>query len=138
MHIILSISLVLISWFAAAQTDEQKLSKTLKDFHQDMVKKNTVSLNQQTDKVLSYGHSSGMIETKTEFLKNLETGTMNYLSFKEDSIQISMNGTIANARFVADIKVTSNGTTGDYHLKVLEVWVKKSNRWVLFARQAVK
>jgi hypothetical protein len=39
---------------------------------------------------------------------------------------------------VADINVSLNGNAGNYHLKVLEVWVKKGKRWILFARQAVK
>ena len=97
-----------------------------------------MSINQQTDKVLSYGHSNGWVETKTDMIKNLETGYMNYNSIKEDSVQIMINGTMANVRFVADINATLNGNTNSFHLKVLEVWVKKSKRWVLFARQAVK
>ena len=103
-----------------------------------MVKKNTVSINQQTDKALSYGHSNGWIETKAEMIKNLETGYISYHSFKEDSITVVMNNNMASVRFVADINVTLKGATNSYHLKVLEVWVKKGKRWVLFARQAVK
>ena len=122
----------------AQQTDEQKLITTLKELHQALVNKNTVSINQQTDKALSYGHSNGWVETKTELIKNLETGKLKYESFKEDSIIISMNGNMANARFNASIKVTMNNASNVYKLKVLEVWVKKGNRWVLFARQAVK
>lgn len=72
----------------AQQTDEQKLTITLKEFHQALVKKNTVSINQQTDKALSYGHSNGLVETKNDMIKNLETGKMVYGSFKEDSINI--------------------------------------------------
>lgn len=121
-----------------AQTDEVKLTATLKEFHQAMVKKNTVSLNQQTDKVLSYGHSNGWVETKNDFLKNLETRYLDYHSYVEDSLQVWINGNMASARFKADIDVTMNGTRATYHLKVLEVWVKKGKRWVLFARQAVK
>lgn len=124
--------------FANAQTDEEKLTTTLKEFHQAMVMKNTVSVNQQTDKALSYGHSNGWVETKSEFMKNLETGYMIYKSYKEDSLQVVVNGNMAHARFVADINVTMNGNNGTYHLKVLEVWVKKGKRWLLFARQAVK
>ncbi len=120
------------------QTDEAKLTTTIKEFHQALVKKNTVSVNQQTDKALSYGHSNGWVETKTEMIKNLETGYLNYSSYKEDSLQITLNGNMANARFIADIDVALNGNVGSYHLKVLEVWVKKGNRWLLFARQAVK
>ncbi len=132
------IALLLNVVFVHAQTNEEKLTATLKEFHQALVKKNTVSINQQTDKALSYGHSNGWVETKTDMLKNLETGYMVYNSFTEDSVQVTVNGNMANARFVADITATRNSTTGNYHLKVLEVWVKKGKRWLLFARQAVR
>ena len=125
--------------FANAQTDEEKLTSTLKEFHQSLVKKNTVSVNQQTDKALSYGHSNGWVETKTEMIKNLETGYTSYKSIKEDSLQVVINGNVAHARFVGDYEVSLNGgNTVIYHLKVLEVWVKKGKRWLLFARQAVR
>ncbi len=59
----------------------------MKEFHQALVNKNTVSINQQTDKALSYGHSNGWVETKTDLIKNLETGLYHYHSYKEDSLQ---------------------------------------------------
>ena len=135
-------SLTILFLFVAvscfAQTDEEKLTVTLKEFHQSLVKKHTVSINQQTDKALSYGHSNGWVETKAEMIRNLETGYISYQGFKEDSITVAMNGNLASVRFVADITATMKGTASVYHLKVLEVWVRKSKRWVLFARQAVK
>ncbi len=124
--------------FANAQTDEEKLITTVKEFHQALVSKNTVSINQQTDKALSYGHSNGWVQTKTDIIKDFETGYISYQGFKEDSITVVMNGTMANVRFIADITATMKAATNSYHLKVLEVWVKKGKRWVLFARQAVK
>jgi len=124
--------------FANAQTDQQKLTATIKEFHQALVNKNTVSINQQTDKALSYGHSNGWIETKEDVIKDLETGLIVYHSYKEDSLNITMNGAMANARFVADISATLRGNTTNFHLRVLEVWVKKGKRWLLFARQAIR
>jgi len=138
MKIVATILFLSIVIFSNGQTEEQKLTATLKEFHQALVKKNTVSINQQTDKALSYGHSNGWIETKAEILKNLETGYMSYLDFKEDSMTVIVNGNMANARFTADIRAGINGNIGNFHLKVLEVWVKKGKRWVLFARQAVR
>jgi hypothetical protein len=138
MRKILLILLLLISVFGIAQTEEAKLTTTLKEFHQALVNGNTVSINQQTDKALSYGHSNGWVETKNDMMKNLMTGYLDYHSYKEDSLQVVVNGAMAHARFVADINVTLNGNTGDYHLKVLEVWWKKGKRWLLFARQAVR
>ena len=124
--------------FASAQTAEEKLTVTMKEFHQALVGKNTVSINQQTDMALSYGHSNGWVETKNDMIRNVESGYLKYSSYKEDSILISLNRNMANVRFVADINVALNGNPGNYHLKVLEVWVKKGKRWILFARQAVK
>ena len=123
---------------ANAQTAEEKLTATEKEFHQALVNKNTVSINQQTDKALSYGHSNGWVETKADVIKDLETGYISYQEIKEDSITVVINGNMANVRFLADITATMKGTTSNFKLRVLEVWVKKSNRWVLFARQAVR
>lgn len=139
MKIVFAILCCCIGFGSIAQSaDEQKLVTTLKEFHQAMVSKNTISVNQQTDKALSYGHSNGWVETKADVIKNLETGKLQYNSYIEDSIVISMNGNMANARFNASIGVKMNEATNVYQLKVLEVWVKKGSRWVLFARQAVK
>jgi Domain of unknown function (DUF4440) len=135
---ILTLLFVANSFAQKENVDEQKLITTVKEFHQALVKKNTVSINQQTDKALSYGHSNGWVETKTELIKDLETGVISYESYKEDSVTVIMNGAMANVRFVADITATMKNTEATYHLKVLEVWIKKGNRWVLFARQAVK
>jgi hypothetical protein len=122
----------------AQTTDEQKLLTTVKEFHQALVNKNTLSINQQTDKALSYGHSNGWVETKTDMIKNLETNYISYQSFKEDSIKVSSNGNIANVRFLAAIEASLKDSRITYNLKVLEVWVKKGKRWFLFARQSVK
>ena len=135
---ILSLLLLFTFVFANAQTEEQKLATTMKEFHGALVNKNTTSIKQQTDKALSYGHSNGWVETKADMIKDLETGYIVYHSYKEDSLNITMDGTMANARFVADISATLRGNTTNFHLKVLEVWVKKGNRWLLFARQAVR
>ncbi len=133
-----TIVLFFTSLVVAAQTAEEKLVTTIKEFHQALVKKNTVSIIQQTDKKVSYGHSNGWVETKAEMINNLETGYLTYRSFKEDSLQLTINGNVAHARFTADIEATLNQKDSQFHLKVLEVWVKKGKRWLLFARQAVK
>ena len=138
MKFLLTVVLLSVSFIGLAQTDEEKLIATVKEFHQALVNKNTISINQQTDKALSYGHSNGWVENKTDIINDLQTGYISYQYFKEDSIAVTINGNMANVRFVADITATLKGTTSNFHLKVLEVWVKKGKRWVLFARQAVK
>jgi len=139
MKFVITILFSVLSFIACAQSsDEEKLTITVKEFHQALVKRNTVSINQQTDRALSYGHSNGWVETKEDLIKDLETGYISYQKINEDSISILMNGDMANVRFLADINATMKGTSSSFKLRVLEVWIKKSNRWLLFARQAVK
>ena len=128
----------LLSACCFAQSDADQLTATVKDFHQALVKKDITSINQRTDQALSYGHSNGWVETKTDVIKDLESGLISYQSFKEDSITVSVSGAAANVRYVADVSATLKGTTNSFHLKVLEVWVKKDKEWLLFGRQAVK
>ena len=134
----LFILLLVSTVFANAQTEEEKLISTMKEFHRALVQKNTVSINQQTEKSLSYGHSNGWVQNKNDIIKDFETGLISYQTYKEDSVQVSMSGNFANIRFIADINTTLRGNAISNHLKVLEVWVKKGKRWLLFARQAVK
>ncbi len=138
MKVLFFLALIFSGMVCFAQTDEEKLTATLKEFHQALVDGNTTSINQQTDKAFTYGHSNGWVETKADVIKDLETGYIKYNSFKEDSINVLINGNVASARFIADLNVTLKGTTSVFHLKVLEVWIRKGKRWLLFARQAVR
>ena len=139
MRLLLGIVFLLASSLAFTQiTEEDKLLKTVTAFHKALVDKNTVSINQQTDKGLSYGHSNGWVQTKADLIKDFETNYISYQNIKEDSVTIIRNGTMANVRFVADVTVTMKSAINTYRLKVLEVWVKKGNRWLLFARQAIR
>ena len=139
MRLLLGIIFLLASSAAFTQiTEEAKLLKTVTEFHKALVDKNTVSINQQTDKGLSYGHSNGWVQTKADLIKDFETNYISYQKIKEDSITVTMNGNMANVCFLADITATMKATANTFHLKVLEVWVKKGNRWILFARQAIR
>ncbi len=71
-------------------------------------------------------------------MSHLENGTVKYVGYQEDSLQTMINGNLANARFNATVGVEAERATKTMNLAVLEVWVQKGSRWLLFARQAVK
>ena len=114
---LLVIVLLLNVVFANAQTDEEKLTSTLKEFHQSLVKKNTVSINQQTDKALSYGHSNGWVETKTEMIKNLETGYISYNSYKRRQRTGSNKWKYGECKICRRYERTLNGEIGNLSFK---------------------
>lgn len=136
---ILVILSLLVYVSANAQSNEAKVTAAMKEFHQALIKQDRAFLNAHADDALSYGHSSGWIQNKADLTKDFETGKISYQAIKEDSIQVSMGENIANVRFAGDYTVSSNGGSSSViHLKVLEVWLKKKDQWVLFARQAIR
>lgn len=99
---------------------------------------NHQALKNKLHNALSYGHSNGWIETKTDVLKHLSAEYLLYNNITEDSMQQFIKGKIGYVRFLGKFKVTMNGNQNIYKLKVLEVWIKTKHKWQLFARQAVK
>ena len=127
--------LSVIATAAFAQKDE--VTKTLKQFHQAMTGKGFNTEN-FLDENLSYGHSNGWVQSKSDFLTDSKTGKLVYHSYSEDSLNVVVSNNIAYARFKADIESTLNGNKTLNHVKVLEVWVKEKNSWKIFVRQAIR
>ena len=132
---IATIILVLTCGSLAAQTNEEKLIGRMKEFHGAL--NDFIVVGSYVHEKASYGHSSGWIQKKEDLIKDAGVKTI-YYSFKEDSINVVIDKGIAHIRFIADIDVQLNEVRGHYHLKVLEVWIKKRGGWSLFARQAMK
>jgi Domain of unknown function (DUF4440) len=120
-----------------AFAQKEEVISTLKQFHQSMIGKNAAKEGFISDQ-LSYGHSNGWLESKEDFIKDIETSYITYHSYKEDSINVVVEGNVAYARFVADIESTLKENRTTNHIRVLEVWVKQKNKWKLLVRQAVR
>ena len=111
--------------------------QSMKEFHQLLVTQN-FKLHRYIHEQLSYGHSNGWIENRRDLLGNLASGYTKYYAFKEDSVSVTIQDKVAQARFIATIDVAVNGKRATYTLRVLEIWIKQKRKWYLFARQAVK
>src|SRR2546429_283777 len=107
-----------------AQTETQLVVSKMKAFHQALVKKDTAMINKCTDDRLMYTHSNGLMERRDEIIEHTMNGYLTYASYKEDSISVSFNNGFATANFNADITATLSGNTGNYRLKVEEIWMK--------------
>ena len=136
MRSILTTLLCITCLVVIAQNDPSEVVNQMKRFHELMVQNDT-SIGQYIDESLSYGHSSGWVENKTDFVSDLKS-RIDYHSIKEDSIIARVHGKLANVRFVGVYDSTLDGKRAEIRLKVLEVWVKKKKGWKLFARQAVR
>jgi ketosteroid isomerase-like protein len=142
---LLLIIVVLMNFVAFGQTSVQPLTKEEKEVTMAveqltaaMINADSLSLDNLCAATLSYGHSSGHVEGKKEFIDKISTGRSDFVSIQIADQQISLSGKTAVVRHILNAKTNDKGIPGEVHLKVLLIWQKQHGKWKLLARQAVK
>ena len=85
---------------------------------------------------LSYGHSSGRLETKAEFIADLTSGKAGFASIELSDQTVAIVDNIALVRHVFVGESRRHGAT--MKLSNLTVWLQRQGQWKLVARQATK
>ncbi|PXX31254.1 uncharacterized protein DUF4440 [Arenibacter sp. ARW7G5Y1] len=88
---------------------------------------------------LTYGHSSGHVQDKDEFIDDLVNGPFNFLSLEADDQTIHISGNTAIVRHIFLAKGTNAGEAVDVRIGNMQVYQKgKDGKLRLLARQAYK
>jgi len=128
-----------MSFSSAAQSKDQKMvSDAIEKMRKAMIDGDRAGLNDIAADSLSYGHSSGKVESKTEFVENIASGKSDFVTIDLSEQTISISHNIAVVRHVLNAATNDGGKPGTVKLKVLLVWEKDKGEWKLLARQAVK
>ena len=94
------------------------------------------ALDKLTAAELSYGHSSGRLENKAEFIEALVSGKSSFSAIELEGQTVNVVDKIAIVRHVF------NGTRRKEGDKVklfnLTIWLQQQDQWKLVARQAAK
>jgi len=122
----------------AQSKDEKAVGVSVEKLHKAMIDANKTELENLADDKLSYGHSSGHVDTKKEFVEKITSGRSDFVAIHTEDMSISVSGKTAIVRHVLRAKTNDNGKPGEVNLKVLLVWQKQHGSWKLLARQAVK
>ena len=122
----------------AQSTEEKEVSQVVETLRKAMIDADESVLKSITSDILSYGHSSGHIDTKKEFINNLLSGKSDFITIDLTGQSIHFSGDVAIVRHILSAKLNDNGKPGEINLRVLLVWQKQSGKWILVARQAVR
>ena len=87
---------------------------------------------------LTYGHSSGVIQDKQEFMDQLLYGKFDFLSVSTSDQTIDISGNTAIVRHILSIQGTEGGPPASSKIGIMLVFQKKGGNWLLLARQAYK
>ena len=87
------------------------------------------------DDALIYAHSSGIIESKSEYLGNLRSGTQKYTAITHEKSTVRVHGNAAVVHSIGRMVGTNPAGPFDNHLMILHTWVKSGGKWLLAAHQ---
>ena len=119
--------------------DAAKVAAAAEALRAAMVAGNEKEMNALTDDHLTYGHSKGALQNKTEFIKALAgpkaPGKFNWIKTSNQTVEVV--GKVAWVRHTFDGEnQLPDGKITNAHIMVLQVWKKDGGKWKLFARQA--
>ena len=88
---------------------------------------------------LTYGHSSGLIQNKAEFIDDIVNGPFDFISLEAPEQTIHISGNTAIVRHIFLAKGTNAGEPVDVRIGNMQVYQKdKDGKLKLLARQAYK
>lgn len=124
----------------AAQNNDEiaKIENTVTQLYKAMVEKNMNILEDLTSEKLSYGHSSGTIENKSEYVDGVLNGAFQFTSITPIDQTISISNNVGVVRHIFKGEGTNNGTPAKVNIGCLLIFQKDKDTWKLLARQAFK
>lgn len=101
--------------------------------------KDSVALLDLVDSKVTYGHSGGNLEDKATMVRNAAGSKSTYKNGLFERVSILVEGITAIVRHnFRAITVDEKGAETPLNIGILQVWVNRSGKWRLLARQAVK
>jgi len=137
----LALTLLLLPTFAplaAAQDARQEILAADDRRFAAMVQGDQAALDGLLADDLTYTHSSGQLETKTQFLESLRSGKLRYLSAEPADREVRLYGDVAVVTGRATVKASMDGKELLLPLRFTEVWVKRGGAWKLAAWQSTR
>ena len=133
--LIFSSLLISTSFCFAQKTEvEDAVSKLTKL----MVTPDSLALDKIILNNLSYGHSSGKIQTKQEFMHSLLSGESDFVDINLTDQTVVVQNKTALVRHTLNAKTNDKNIPGNVKLYILLIWSKEKSGWKLIGRQAVK
>ena len=123
---------------AAESPDQVAVDKAVEALRKALLEKNKAELEQLTAAQLSYGHSSGRVESRTQFVDGVMGSKAVTKSIAFPELSITMAGDAAIARHLFEAEMETDGKTNNVKIGMLSVWQKQGGNWKLLARQGYK
>jgi len=122
-----------------AQIDSVGLKNAMQQLDKALLQKDETVLKSVLHKDLSYGHSNGWIQSKSDILNDFKSGKLIYNKIENSSTAIIViNKEYATVKTNTNAEGAVNGTVFKLTLHIMQFWIKTKKGWQLIARQSSK
>jgi Domain of unknown function (DUF4440) len=118
--------------------DEQTPVEAVEAFRKAMIAGDHAAFDELCAAQLSYGHSTGKIQTKEEFIADATSGNAKWKALEFVNVRNTIAGPNAISRFTLSGELESDSKVTTIGIGTLMVWQKQGNSWKLLARQGFK
>ena len=103
-----------------------------------MVRGDLATLRMALADHLTYTHSSGQHETKTQFLASLTMGQLSYKSIIPEARSVRVYGGAGIVTGTARMEITARGQDAHFRIRYIAVYVRAQDRWQMVAWQSTR
>ena len=136
---VLFVLFLLIAKNSFAQVDSAGLKEAVQKLDAALLQKDENVLRSVLHKDLSFGHSNGWIQNRTDVMNDFKSGKLVYHKFENNSSAIvSISKKHATVKTNSNAEGTVNGTAFKLTLHVMQFWIRTKKGWQLIARQSAK
>ena len=136
---VLFVLFLLIAKSSFAQIDSVGLKNAMQQLDKALLQKDETILNSVLHKDLSYGHSNGWIQSKSDILNDFTSGKLTYNKIENNSSAIIViTKEYATVKTNTNAEGAVNGTAFNLKLHIMQFWIKTKKGWQLIARQSTK
>ncbi len=119
--------------------NEDEVASIVTELYDAMIDRNKELLENLCSNQLTYGHSSGRIENKKQFIDDVTLGTFDYLSISPENQTIYLSGNTAVVRHIFVVEALDDGKPIALSLGCIQIYQKQTGaEWKLLSRQAYK
>jgi hypothetical protein len=119
-------------------TPQTELTQAVEAFRKAMVSANGRKLVAMSSPSLRFGHSNGLVQSRSEFVRSIVTGKEIFRSIKLSQHRNTVVGSTGVARHIFAADILLDGKPLNVKLNCIEVWQRSGGQWRLLARQAFK
>jgi ketosteroid isomerase-like protein len=123
---------------ANAQKPDKEIESSIETLNKAMIAQDKSILEKLTAEDLSYGHSTGLVQNKSEFIKDILSGPVKFTQIDNANQTITVTDNTGTVRNICSIKSIRDGGPFDLKIGILMIWIKKGDGWKLLARQGYK